>query len=581
MSISPAARATFRQPWAVAAAVATVALAATMGAVLGNFLVNGKAGAAIGASAGYVPASAVTYVEARLDLPDGQRAALEQLLGRFDGITVDDVIGAGLGEKIDQLLSESGVEHTYTDEIAPWFDGSVAFALLDANAVSPAGLMGPLGGMGMSELPSALVLLGTRDPAATTAFLDDLRGEAEAKGATTSSESHAGATIWSISDVASEGGMGGTAPSGGAYAVSGDHLLIGVSADDVRTALDVHSGSVDSFAERADVQAAVAKLPSDRVATLVADAAPVVAAMRDALTELMPELDAVADVYASGLSMLQVGSLRFEDDRVVADGVGTMPSRGMSNSQRSLAEAIPADSLVYVDGTGIGAYLADLIGAAKEAAAAAGEESTVAQVEGILGADIEAFVSWIDQAAVTVGWDGSEPWGGFVIVPTSTDEAQLRLGQLKALAGLAGMAGGGVPLTVTEEEVDGVTVTRFAVSEMGMDVAFEYAVADGRVLIGFGDTFIARVLQTDAASSLATNERFAAALDEVGGASGTSLVWADLDGLRQSAENAIPSDQRSEYDEKAAPWVEPLDTLIGVMRVEGDSVISQGALITK
>jgi hypothetical protein len=279
--------------------------------------------------------------------------------------------------------------------------------------------------------------------------------------------------------------------------------------------------------------------------------------------------------------MLQVGSLRFEDDRVVADGVGTMPSRGMSNSQRSLAEAIPADALVYVDGTGIGAYLADLIGAAKEAAAAAGEESTVAQVEGILGADIEAFVSWIDQAAVTVGWDGSEPWGGFVIVPTSTDEAQLRLGQLKALAGLAGMAGGGVPLTVTEEEVDGVTVTRFSVSEMGMDVAFEYAIADGHVLIGFGDTFIARVLQTDAAASLATNERFAAALDEVDGASGTSLVWADLDGLRQSAENAIPSDQRSEYDEKAAPWLEPLDTLIGVMRVEGDSVISEGALITK
>lgn len=583
MSITTAARSPLSHPWAVAAVVGTVALAASIGIVLGSFLINGRGGAEIGAAAGYVPAGAVTYVEASLDLPDDQRAALQELLGRFEGIDVDDVIGAGLGEKLDQLLTESGVDHSYSEEIAPWFDGRVAFALLDADYISPTNALNPLGGMGMQSLgsvPNMLALVGTRDAAATTAFLDELRGEAEAAGATSSSESYAGATIWSIDAVASLDELGTTStPSGGAYALSGDHLLMGPTAETIKTALDVHAGTSDSFASRADVQAAVDGLPSERVATFVSDSAPVVESMRAALSELMPELDAVADVYASGLSMLQVGSLRFEGDRVVADGVGTMPSRGMANSDRSLAEAVPADALAYVDGTGIGSYLADLIAAGKEAAAAAGEEDAVAQVEGILGAKIEEFVAWIDEAALTGGWDGTAPWGGLLITPTSTEEAELRLGQLRALAGLAGM--GGIGLTVTDEEVDGVTVTRFAVSEMGTDVAFEYAITDGRVLIGFGDSFIRRVLETDAAASLAASDRFAAALDEVGGASGTSLLWADIDGLRQAIEEGLPAEERGEYDEKVAPWLESLDTLIGVMRVEGDSVISQGALIAK
>ena len=118
MSITTAARSPFRQPWAVAAGVATVALAASIGVVLGSFLINGKAGAEIGAAAGYVPATAVTYVEARLDLPDGQRAALQELLGRFNGIDLDDVMGPGLADRLDELFAGSGTGHSYSEDFA-------------------------------------------------------------------------------------------------------------------------------------------------------------------------------------------------------------------------------------------------------------------------------------------------------------------------------------------------------------------------------------------------------------------------------------------------------------------------------
>ena len=575
-----------RPRWVVAAAGATVALAAGIGVVLGTFLISGRVAADAGVAAGYVPADAVVYVEARLDLPGNQRAALEELLGRFSAIEVDDVIGPGLADSLDALIDESGVEYSYSADIAPWFDGRVAFAMLDAGDLSMDGAVNPLSPFGagdlggMSGMPDGLVLIGTRDAAATSAFLDRVRGDAEAEGATPTSEAYAGTTIWSIGVADPQGGEDVPGETG-AYAVSGDQLVLSGSAATIRTALDVHAGSAASFGAREDVRAAIAELPRDRVATFVSDATPMVAMLREQLTSLMPELDAVADVYASGISMLQVGSLRFEGDRIVADGAGSMPSRGMANTDRAIAEAVPADALVYLDGSDIGSYLADLTAAVKEAAVAAGEEATIAQVEGILGAEIETFVAWVDDAALVAGWDGSDPWGGLLITPTSTDEAELRLGQLKALAGLAGMAGGDIPLTVTEEVVDGVDVTRFGVDGMGQEVAFEYAITDGRVLIGFGDSFIERVLATDASASLATNERFSSAVASAGGASSTSIIWADVAAIREAVAAGLPADERAEYDETVAAWVEPLDTLIGVMRVDGDLVISRGALIAR
>lgn len=585
MSISTAARSSHRPRWAIAAVAATVALAASIGGVLGAFLITDRAAADVGVAAGYVPADAVAYVEARLDLPGDQRAALTELLGRFSGIEIDDVLGAGLADKLDALLDDSGVDSSYRTDIAPWFDGRLALAVLDAGDVS-AGAMNPLAPMApgaMTVMPDALIVLGTRDAAATTAFLDRVRGDAEADGATSTSETYAGTTIWSISVSEPQGienapeGAGGQ----GAYALSDDQLILSASAEAIHTALDVHAGSAVSFGARDDVRSALAELPEDRVATFVSDATPMVEMIREQLTSFMPELDAIVDVYASGISMLQVGSLRFEGDRIVADGAGSMPSRGMANSNRTIAEAVPADALVYLDGTDIGAYLADLVTAAKEAAVAAGQAAAVAQVEGILGADVEAFVAWVDDAAVVAGWDGSAPWGGLLITPTSTDEAELRLGQLRALAGMAGMAGSEIPLTVTEDVVNGVDVTRFTVDGMGTEVAFEYAITDGRMLLGFGDSFVERVLATDAGSSLATNDRFMSAIDGAGGASSTSIVWADISAIRAALEEGLPADEHAKYSEHLAAWLEPLDTLIGVMRVDGDLVISRGALIAK
>lgn len=583
MSITSAARPSRLRPWTLAVGVATAALAAAIGIVLGGFLLNGRGAADVAAAAGYVPADAIAYLEIDLDLPDGQRAALEQLLGRFSGIVVDDVLGDGLAGQLDSWAEETGIDLRYSTDVAPWFDGQVSLTMLSADvlglgAMAPFGPGASMDPMATAAVPEVLVTLGTRDAAATSAFLDRVRAEAEADGATMSSEEYAGTTIWTL-DGAAVDGMEAT-PSG-AFAVVDDQLLVGIGADTLHAALDVHAGDAPSFAAREDVVAALDALPTDRVATVVSDAAPVVALLREQLSAVTPELDAVIDVYASGLSMLQVGSVRFEGNRAVGDSAGSLPARGMTNSERTLAEAVPASALFYLDGVDIGPYLADLVAAGKQAAAASGVDGSIAQVEGILGAGVESFVSWVDEAAITGGWDDDAPWGGLLITPTSVEDAELRLGQLRALANLAGMTGGELPLTVSTEEIDGVEVTRFAIADtagLGVEVAFEYAIADGRVLIGFGDTFVAHVLATDADSSLAASDRFAGAVEDAGGASSTSVVWADLAAIREIALAQVSEAEREMYDAEAAAWLEPLDLLVGVMRVDGDLVLSHGTL---
>ena len=41
-----------------------------------------------------------------------------------------------------------------------------------------------------------------------------------------------------------------------------------------------------------------------------------------------------------------------------------------------------------------------------------------------LGADLEELVSWIDDGAIAVGYDGSQPYGGLVLVPNDVDAAR-------------------------------------------------------------------------------------------------------------------------------------------------------------
>jgi uncharacterized protein DUF3352 len=280
-------------------------------------------------------------------------------------------------------------------------------------------------------------------------------------------------------------------------------------------------------------------------------------------------------------------------DRVVLDGASGPPTGpfAVANADRGLADEVPADAIYYSEGGNIGTALSAVIAAVKEAALQTPEgEDQVRTAEAAIGADLEELVSWIGDGAVVAGWDGTDPYGGLVLVPNDRDAAGRRLEQLATFAGLAALdPTSGV--SVSREEVNGTTVTtiRWDAPNGGGDVvsgpsgvSVEYALTDDRVLVGVGEAFVRRALALDAADSLASVERYTAAVAEMGGSTNVGVTWLDLAGLRAALQpllTAADPHMATMYETTVEPWLEPLDAVVSVRRVDGDVVVQRAALL--
>ena len=285
-------------------------------------------------------------------------------------------------------------------------------------------------------------------------------------------------------------------------------------------------------------------------------------------------------------------------DRVLIDTASEPPTGPLAveNADRGLAAEVPADTLFYSEAGNLGASLAAAIEPMTQAIAAMpGGEEQIRTAEAALGADIEELVSWIGDGAFAIGFDGSQPYGGMVLVPTDVAAAERRLGQLASFAGLGAMDPSS-GISVDEEEVDGVAVTSIRWDDPNADPAMmlptptglvvEYAVTDDRALIGVGDAFVRRVLALDSADALASEPRYADAIAELGGAENAGVAWFDVAGTRAAIETAAGPmldafDPEGTYESEIRPWLEPLDRMVGVTRLEGDVLVQRAALIVE
>ena len=561
-----------------------IVLAATIGLVLGLVVLSGRGESALGPSASYVPADAAMYMEARLDLPAGQRASLRAILERFPAVNPDDVLGAALAETLDEALSSStNASIDYSTDVAPWFDGRVAIALLDY----------PLNADPMAmELPSTAALLGVRDLAAATSFADAVRAELAPAGASFSSSEHAGVTIWSLEvDAVTEMPMGGV---GFAYAVTDDQLLLANGLGTIETLLDVQGGSGESLAQRDELADLTAHLPDEWTGVMTLDLEAMMAATRAQLETSSPELADALSGYLDAIPSFVVTTIGVEDDAVRFDGVTTKPGGDFapSNGARELAASVPGDAIFFADGPNVGSGLTQAITGMRAILAAAPEGATVGeqieQAEAVLGADLEDFVSWIGSGAIAAGSDGSTPWFGLVLEASDPAAAELRLGQLRALVELAAMDPS-AQVEVSTEDIGGVEVTSISVatdSTGGLmpvtEFVVQYALDGETAVIGFGDSFVGRALAVAPGASLADSERFGVAIERFGGDDNAGAFFLDLVALRDAVEMAVPDiDAMPGYATEVRPNLDPLDYLAGVTRVEDGAVVSRYGLVLR
>jgi hypothetical protein len=583
VSVSPT---TASPAWRVAVIAIVCALAVGIGIAAGSFLLTARA-AAIGSGAAYVPADAPVYVELRLEPSAAQDGALRELLGHFppiEGVDLDRPLYAQLVERVDEMLADQEMGVSWTDDVASWFDGHLAIALTDLPASA---MTMPTDPTAAPEVPPTILLLGVSDTAAAEAAIDRLLAEAGDGAPTFTETEHAGVTIHT--------------PEGsdtGAYALADDQLIVGSDADAVATALDTHAAGSGTLSEMAEITRLTDTLPADWLAFATYDMTELMAESFAAGASAAPEMAAAFESLMEHQPLRGAMAVSSSGDRVLLDAATDAPTGpfAVENAVRGLAAEVPGDTLYYSEAGNLGAAFAAVIEPMKQAFATIPDgEEQIGTAEAALGADLEELVSWIDDGAIAIGHDGSEPYAGMVLVPNDRDAAERRLGQLASFAGLGALdpASG---ITVDEEEVDGVTVTsiRWEDPNAGADamlptptgVVVEYAITDDRALIGIGDAFVRRALALDEADALASQPRYADAIAELGGEENAGVAWLDLAGTREAIEEAATellgiADPQAVYENEIRPWLLPLDRLVSVSRLEGDVLTQRGALLVE
>jgi hypothetical protein len=567
-----------RPRWLMPVAVGLILLAVVIGVILGLTLSGQrKAGAGASAAAGYVPAAAPFYYELRLDLPGDQRAALRSFLGHFPQLDADKYLTSELDRQLDLLTQNIPNNYSYSRDVKPWFDGKLAFALASYPSVAP-----------KAKFPELLVFAGVRNSEAATAFSNRLLTQATTAGAQVTSTTHAGATIWSISGPG--GGpsasleMAGV-PKGFAWTITADEVIGAFSADQVASALDVHSGARPSLAGRSEFSAGLEHLPGDRVLIASVDTK----AMYDQLQKdlaAQPSAAAVVAAMAARSPSFTVMSARFENDRFVLDSSAPAVAGMPGNAERGLAALAPKDAIFFAESGDVGARLAEGVDYLKAMLGISGAlpDEQLDQVEAVLGGDLKSFVSWMGDSALVAGDNTGVPYFGLIVTPANAHDASVKLHQVQGLLQLAG-SNGGPRVRVSEQDHSGTQITTIQF-EASKDVpswasAFQFALNDQRVVIGSGDSFVARVLDMQAADSLAGSDRYRKAMDSVGGLSNAGSFWLDLTALRTAAERFIPAEGSAAYTTQVRPWLVPLDYVVGAGRPDAGQQTSRFALVVK
>jgi hypothetical protein len=566
-----------RRQIGVIAAVAV--LAAAIGLVLGLSMMQGR-GSSLAPAADYVPAGSLMYLEADLSLAPSQQEALSAILERFPGTDPDAVTGDGLARALDDALAKSDAPFDYSNDIAPWFEGTVAVAVLDQ----------PLD-MESARPPATGVLLAVTDRAAAISFADMLRAEIETDGGSWTSSDASGVTVWTL-DSAPTGGASDV-EAGSALAVTDDQMVVGTSRASVEALLAVGRGSGESLADGGAVSNLVDRLPSDRAGVMTVNVAALMQSMRDQMGEADPQLRDLLDEQLASVPDTVVASLSFEDDAVVVSGATSVPADpAPANTTRTLAASVPNDAIFFADAPNVGATASSGLArlrAQMEGGGQGPELDQLEQVEAALGGRLDELFSWIGGGAVAAGWDGEQPWAGVVLEVTDADAAEQRLRQLQNVLSLVTMDPS-AEVQVTTETVAGAEVTsiRFSTTtpSLGTDAGeteavIQYAMNGEQVLIGVGDRFVGRALQLAPGESLADDSRFNEAIGRFGGADNAGSFFLDLAALRDTAEAEAGDMLPPEYATEIQPYLAPLDLLAGVTRVEGDAMVTRYGLVLR
>jgi hypothetical protein len=568
---TPSAASTSRRSvarWTVAA-IATGALV-----VSGSGLVAfAQSGAGESQGPAFVPADAIAYVEARLDMPGGQGEALAEMMTAFPGFADPGSFDMKVDELLGGLSAEMGVAVPEGDLFGDVLTGEIGLAL------------GDLESMMMGGDPSLLIGLALADAETASSVMEALiAGSTEEAVETTYND----VTIYT--DDTSSPPM--------SVAMHGDWMIVGTGEAMVQSSIDVLDGVAPGLAEQEGFATAWSRLPDAHLAAAYVDLGSLTSMLDMAMMMAegqsgmaIPELD-----VAAMLPVDMAASLAAENDRLHLEFFVTPGEQtpALTVGESELAFAFPADTQAYFETRELGSTVEAALGQVATILEAQdmeamddsmglsdiemlfSEDSPVTALLG--GVPLPEFLEFVGDAAVGAGLSSDGLWLGIAGEVDDHDMAQDRLSSVMTVLRLALASSEDMGVAMDTSEVAGVEVTTITLpldmimAETGLPISvgdsIDIALTDDQLLLGFGD-FVEDAIAGDPADSLGSSEGYidAIASDTVN----NGVFYVDISSLLTSLDPMLA--MLAPEWEMVAPFAAGLDRLI-VVGSEDDEVLS-------
>ncbi|HET9521922.1 MAG TPA: DUF3352 domain-containing protein [Candidatus Limnocylindrales bacterium] len=543
---APAGRRSSGARWAIALGGVAIVVAITAAIIA---LAGGRPNTSV--AVGYMPNDSIAYSEVRLDLPGDQRAKLGAFMSSFPGFDDQAAFDPKLDELLDRLVRmASEDQQSWTGDIKPWFGGVIAVGSGPMSPPSALGAATPLGG-------GSLVAITVTDRAKAVGWLQKTAGEA-----LTESE-YGGATLLTGPD----SGFGTTF----VLAVT-DKVILGGTDADVRAAVD--SKGEGKLADDDEFKAAYGIVKSDYVAFGFVDYRSLIqSAIAGSGAGSGLDSTTVDDELLSMVPPWFASVARIEDDAIVTDGAFPSIDFGFDakNKRGVLAGHTPANTIVYAESHDIGTALVTLLDRFRQMPELRDSFGQLDTSAGMIGG-VDGIIGWWGDVAVAISKQSDGSYGGgLLITPTDVDKASAFFGFIRSAIVLGGR-GAGLEVRDVPHGDTTISVIDFSAAAgssgalpPGVKAEVAYAVTPELVAFGYGEAWVASVLDAEGATSLAGTPRYQELLKRVG-EENLGVTFIDVTAIRELLEPLmkpeLSADDWAFYEREIKPYLLPFDAVI-------------------
>jgi hypothetical protein len=558
--------------WAVALGVVLIVTLTTVG---GAFVLSGASGAAKSLTAGYAPKDTVAFVDLRADLPGDQHQNLADFMSVFPGFKDRAQFDGAFDEILNKITGSISPDLTYTSALSSWTSGEVSMAISDLGSVGAPSVDQAVTAIGTQldgttpalpmptyTPPSGVLIVGLKDRAAGEKWVGS---EIARTHVTFAAQTYAGTQLY----VARQATEGFTA----AYAFT-DKVLVAGEVSAVKAALDAPSKG--SLAGNANYSAAMKSLSGDAIATWYVDPA---ALLQKEFSMLPSTTGLTGGLAMPGMNLTpgslpawMAGSVRADSTRLTIEMQmpRTAGSFSSGNATSVLAPSLPGSTVAVLEIHSVGKLATQEIASLSKTLGATGGASADQAVKQIQDALARiGGLDWIGDASMVLTKTGSTYGGGLVV---KTPDAATATGRKAMITNLISLAGSGSGITETDETYKGTTITMVGIpAGTGLpQVKIGIATKGDLLVAGYGDSFAKAVIDTTAASSLASQSDFQTVMSAVGNSNFEYGYWdvpATADQIGQAFFPANPA----YYSVNYKPYVDHLGG-VAFSEIDGSTV---------